>query len=354
MAVAYRLIVLLCICSALLSGCGPKDDQSRTAEFEIDKDFQRGPLAVHVRLDKSSLTIAQTLLLQLEATVEEGYEVTMPEIDEALQQFGLVDWRNLGDRLDENNNLVKTYNYKLEPLISGTFAIPAFVFEFVKTQPDDAEEKTYQLETKPIDIEVTSLLGEDRAELVIADIADVVQLPKKTSPWPIAIVAVVIVAVAVLIVWVRLRRGKSAGIVRIFRPAHEIAYERLSALVAAKLIEAGRLKEFYERISNILRHYIEDRFDLMAPERTTEEFLFELQYTQALSVGDKDSLGEFLRHCDLVKFARHQPTTEQIQKTFDLVKEFIEKTKSDQSRIDVTDMKRTERKAEGTHKAEVA
>ena len=92
-----------------------------------------------------------------------------------------------------------------------------------------------------------------------------------------------------------------------------------------------------ERISDILRHYIEHRFDLRAPERTTEEFLIELQYTDALSESDKGDLGEFLTHCDMVKFAKYSPTTEQIQQTFDLVKSFIEKTKSDETRVDVTD-----------------
>jgi hypothetical protein len=111
----------------------------------------------------------------------------------------------------------------------------------------------------------------------------------------------------------------------------------LKALVEENLVEAGKIKEFYERISSILRHYIEHRFDLRAPERTTEEFLAELKYTEVLSVSDKESLEEFLTHCDLVKFAKHSPATEQIQQTFDLVKDFIEKTKSDESRIDVTD-----------------
>jgi hypothetical protein len=123
---------------------------------------------------------------------------------------------------------------------------------------------------------------------------------------------------------------------RIFKPAHEVAYARLRALVAEDLPGAGRIKEFYERISAVLRYYIEDRFDLRAPERTTEEFLVELRNTDVLSDSDKGSVGEFLSHCDLVKFARHAPTTEQIQQTFDLVRDFIDRTKSSEEQVDVT------------------
>jgi len=107
------------------------------------------------------------------------------------------------------------------------------------------------------------------------------------------------------------------------------------------LVEQGQIKEFYEQISGILRHYIEDRFDLHAPERTTEEFLAELRFAEALGSFDKDVLGEFLMHCDLVKFAKHDPTTEQIQRTFDLVKDFIERTRSDERMIDVTEQVRS-------------
>ena len=135
-------------------------------------------------------------------------------------------------------------------------------------------------------------------------------------------------------------------LVRIFKPAHEIAYERLRALVKDDLVNAGKLKEFYERISDILRHYIEHRFELRAPERTTEEFLIELQWTDVLSGSDKESIGEFLKHCDLVKFAKYNPTSEQIQRTFDLVKDFIEKTKSDERKIDVTGKVETEEAVE--------
>ena len=132
-------------------------------------------------------------------------------------------------------------------------------------------------------------------------------------------------------------RKRKTELIRIFKPAHQIAYERLQALIKKDLIKAGKIKEFYRLISDILRHYIEHRFNLRAPERTTEEFLIELATAEVLGSDDKKDLGEFLKHCDLVKFARHNPSTEQIQKTFDLVKNFIGKTKSEENKIDVTE-----------------
>ncbi|MHC4911584.1 MAG: hypothetical protein ACYTE5_01095 [Planctomycetota bacterium] len=332
---------LLLVCA----GCEKETDtKAEKVEFEIDKVYERGPLTVHVRLDRGKMTIAETVQLELEAAIEPDYEVQMPKVDKLLQSFGIVDWDNLGDKLDPNNNVVSTYRYRLEPFLSGTYAMPAFTFEF--NDSNDIEGKKYELATEPIDVEVTSLLGEQRGELVIADIEDVVKMKQEASyRWIWAVIAVGVIAAGMASLYY-LRSRRLEKLVRIFKPAHEIAYERLRALVKDDLINTGKLKEFYERITDILRHYIEHRFELRAPERTTEEFLVELQRTDVLSASDKESVGEFLKHCDLVKFAKYNPTSEQIQRTFDLVKDFIEKTRSDERKIDVTGKVETEETVE--------
>ncbi|MCK5172022.1 MAG: hypothetical protein KAR47_01440 [Planctomycetes bacterium] len=330
------LMLLCCGLLSLCAGCDkdPADNKTQTA-FEIDKPYERGPLAVHVLVEKAQITIADTVMLRFEATIEAGYEVQMPEVGGVMESFGILDWDNLGDKLDENNNVVKRYQYRLEPFLSGTFQIPAFGFQFHETG-GDPEQEPYVLETEPIDVEVTSLLGEQREGLVIADIEDVVEMPKESMPRWLYVTGLVLIYVLPLVILAYFRRRKIAKVVRIFRSAHEIAYERLRKLVKEDLVTAGRIKEFYERVSDILRHYIEHRFDLRAPERTTEEFLIELADTDVLTASDKSDVGEFLKHCDLVKFAKHSPTTDQIQGMFDLVKSFIEKTKSDRRQVDVT------------------
>lgn len=338
-----KRIVLLAVAGVLALGIGCRRDSDRAeakATFEVDKVYERGPVTVHVRLDKTKITIAETVLLQFEATVGPGYEIQMPKVDEALQDFGLVGWDTSGERLDEKNNVVTTYEYRLEPFLSGKYDIPAFTFTFQDVNEPDTK---HELTSEPIAVEVASLLGEDRANLVIEDIEAVVAMPRKAMTWWVWLLvgAGVAVAVAAGLAWFLLRRAGRLQVQRILQPAHEIAYARLRALVAEKLVEAGRIKEFYERISGILRYYIEDRFDLRAPERTTEEFLDELRRTEVLRSSDKNVLGEFLTHCDLVKFARHAPTTEQIQRSFDLVKDFIERTRSDERKIDVTDRVQT-------------
>jgi hypothetical protein len=262
---SVETILLILLATA---GCHRNPGDQKAKAFEIDKVYERGPLTAHVRLDKTKMSIADTVLLQLEATASSKYQVQMPKVDEALlANFGLVSWDNLGRKLDPNNNVVTTYQYRLEPFLSGKFDIPAFTFKFEDANDPNSK---HEVSSEPIPVEVTSLLGEDRAKLTINDIEGVVDMPAKASWWWLWIVGGAVIA-AVPAVWWLLRRKRIHERVQIFQPAHELAYARLRALVAEGLVEAGRVKEFYERINTILRHYIEDRFDLCAPERTTEE-----------------------------------------------------------------------------------
>ena len=67
-------------------------------------------------------------------------------------------------------------------------------------------------------------------------------------------------------------------------------------------------KPFSILVSDTLRTYLEERFSFHAPDRTTEEFLYELQSTDLLTAEQKHSLADFLSVCDLIKFAKYEPT----------------------------------------------
>lgn len=109
-------------------------------------------------------------------------------------------------------------------------------------------------------------------------------------------------------------------------PPWETALGRLSALEGKGWREAGKLEAYYVELSAILRHYIEDRFDIHAPERTTPEFLSEASGSGALSDEHQRVLASFLRYSDRVKFAKYVPTSEDAARNFADVKKFVEDT----------------------------
>jgi hypothetical protein len=125
--------------------------------------------------------------------------------------------------------------------------------------------------------------------------------------------------------WNRQRKRVAA------QPAFELALERLRA--ARALMQPPTVREFSITVSDIVRSYIEERFQVMAAHRTTEEFLHDLLESpdealtrhRALLVG-------FLRHCDLAKFAGWSLTAEEMEITYESARIFCVVTgKSDPS-----------------------
>ncbi len=343
-------LVLLFAGGGFLAGCDKQEKTAtKPAEFAVDKEYKKGPLTVHVKVDRGEITIADTVRLRLEATIDPQYEVTMPAVGEQLNPYelGLLDFQSFPDQLAEENRLLVQREYVLEPIVSGSYTIPELTFTFTEKQTEPAPQNTeepsgeakasHELRTEAIPIEVTSLVDEKRGDLSIHDIKPVADLPQTHMRLWMGIAVATAALMVVMTALYFLLRKKKEKLIRILKPAHEIAYERLRKLAEEDLIGKGQIKEFYERISDILRRYIEHRFTLHAPERTTEEFLQEARQSQALSEGHKTTLKNFLEHCDMVKFACYAPSTAEIQKTFDLTKEFIETTRLDQCRIDVTE-----------------
>jgi hypothetical protein len=85
-------------------------------------------------------------------------------------------------------------------------------------------------------------------------------------------------------------------------------------------------RPFCIMVSDTIRWYLEERFSFRAPERTTEEFLYELQGTDLLTPDQKTSLGEFLQRCDLVKFARYEPGEPELRDLHDSALRLVEET----------------------------
>jgi hypothetical protein len=80
---------------------------------------------------------------------------------------------------------------------------------------------------------------------------------------------------------------------------------------------------------------VEDRFELRAPELTTEEFLNSVGQSPDFSRDHQQLLREFLRQADLVKFAGVRPAEDDIQRSIDSARRFIEETRENAPLIEV-------------------
>jgi len=327
--------IFVLILFGLLAVCGCRDDSGGGGgvSFDYEKGVKGDGLKVLVRVDRLKVSAVDTLVVEFEAAGATDTVVTFPDLSTGLDDFEVVDTQIVDDRLGDGGEVIKGQRVRLEPMVTGAVSLPAFRFEYVLKGQVEAKE----LVTEAVEIEVSSVLGEKAEDGKIAEIEGVVGLrDSRFLMWwaIIGFIVLAVLAVAAVKIVDRMTRQKYEA-KRVFRTAHEIALRRLKELEGEGFVSAGQLKVFYERVSNILRYYVEDRFNIKAPERTTEEFLNELKFDYTLAVGDKDSLEQFLRHCDLVKFAKHEPDDEQVRLTVDLVRDFIDRTRSDESLVEI-------------------
>jgi hypothetical protein len=81
-------------------------------------------------------------------------------------------------------------------------------------------------------------------------------------------------------------------------------------------------------VSEAIRTYLGQRFQTPSTRRTTEEFLRQMENDTNTPLADhRDLLRHFLQSCDLVKFARYQPTLQELEQVQDRAYSFVTATK---------------------------
>ena len=155
----------------------------------------------------------------------------------------------------------------------------------------------------------------------IRDIKPPVEIPDGLAWlwWTLAVVAVFVLA---SLLW----RHFHKRLARVVTPPPIPAHIRAKRQLADALAYLTQPKIFCTLVSDTARFYLEERFTFHAPERTTEEFLRELSGTKLLLPEQKESLGNFLASCDLVKFAKYEPGENELRELHASALRLIEET----------------------------
>lgn len=156
----------------------------------------------------------------------------------------------------------------------------------------------------------------------IREIAPPIDIPSGLA-WLWWVLAGLAIIIATLLFWRWWRKRATQVPVIPTVPAHVRAKQKLQEALAL----IAQPKPFVIAVSDAARWYLEERFNFRAPERTTEEFLHELQRTDRLTRDQKESLGEFLTNCDLVKFAKYEPGEPELRSLHTSAIRLVDETK---------------------------
>src|SRR3990170_3221950 len=286
----------------------------------------RGTIEAIASVDKDEVTIGDKIKLVIRVKYKDDITIQFPEVGE---QIGVFTINEIGlaktPKREKNEYLIVERDYVLSSYEIGHQTIPSLKIKYKGSHGDG------EVATSEVIIDIKGVLKEGEISGDIKDIHPPVDVPtsfKRLILWiSVGLGVLLLSGIIYGLVCKFKKRSKIQEQQFVRRTPQEIAYELLERLLKEDLIAKGLVREYYYRITNILRHYIEDQFGLLAPERTTEEFLMEMAHANQLDATHKLLIREFLERCDMVKYAKYGPSNLEIKETYDAAKRFIDETK---------------------------
>jgi Domain of unknown function (DUF4381) len=191
---------------------------------------------------------------------------------------------------------------------------------------------------QPLELRITTRVAKvDVSEA--RDRSGIEELPPVPAPqpwWLWLLLAVPLMAIAALLIW-RRRRGRPV----IEPPPGPAALRELEELGRIPASNADDVKRFYMGLSDVLRRYLEKRFQLPATRLTTAEFSAALAKAWPQNGVHQKVLDDILQRCDLAKFAEIIPAPDDSQAVITAVRGFVEATATQTNHRD-TEAQRSE------------
>ncbi|HRY32795.1 MAG TPA: hypothetical protein P5531_07480 [Bacteroidales bacterium] len=278
-------------------------------------------------LDTAEILIGQQVQVKLQLDIARGTAFKWPVFTDTLAAGIEVVSVSEIDTLaaSDASTLKLLQQIRITSFDTGIHEIPPFpFFSEGGAEPGDLLTVTNELflrvNTVPVD-----------TALAIKDIKGVMALPLtfwEVFRWILAGLAVLIIALGVWYYFYRKRKNKPLLLIpaRPALPPHLAALEALEKLRIDKLWQAGLIKEYHTRLTDIVRTYLEQRYHLPAPEMTTWEILEGLE-PHRLPGGAIDNLTAVLQLADLVKFAKEQPLPTQHETSLRMAVDFVNQTR---------------------------
>ncbi|MFN0134974.1 MAG: hypothetical protein ACKVS9_02530 [Phycisphaerae bacterium] len=316
-----------------LVGCGPS---APPPPESVTDSAERGPIKLSVTASPKIVQIAEPIRVVITADAPADFAIELPD-EKSFPEITVAAAPPPGVPLALPDGTLRWQReFTLESYAAGALDIPPTVIKYAKKgDAGETPKLDSELATGSLQVEVRSALTSQDAPTKPRDITALLAVPRRPlKPWEIA--AICAAAVAVLIggyVAYRVIRA------RLLRPPPPIAPEiwalnELATLEREDFFATKRVREFYYRLSEVVRSYIERKFGLAAPEMTTEEFLTRLSRDATALPYDAVKLRVFMESCDLVKYAAWQPTRDDGAGNLSAARAFIDATAAAVARLE--------------------
>jgi hypothetical protein len=282
-------------------------------------------LSVETLLDTNIIAIGDQIDLHYNIEKREGVQLRLPDFSQPLVAGIEIIGNPVIDSTEIENNLWQiNVAVKITSFDTGLYCIPAQPIVFRDRNFSDtllARAAYLMVQGVPIDTTLT-----------VRDIKTIASAPVTLLEILFYVIPIILVALIGYLLYRYLRRRKTNGTVlkplKSEEPAYITALRELDKIKAQKLWQQKHIKDYYTRITYVIRWYIKKRFNIDALETTSDEILRHIK-TENLDNINYVNLESLLNLADLVKFAKGQPDPEENITHLDNAYDFIKKSREE-------------------------
>ncbi len=285
-------------------------------------------ISVEASTDTTAYQVGDYIHLIIKVKAGKNISVNGPAVSDTLAGMDLIS-QQPPQKNDEDNRQSVVYSYTFSKYDSADIVIPPLPV-YYKIKGDTAESSintsSLSFTVRPVKVNVK----ED-----IKDVKEPLKIPVDWK-WIVFWILIGLILLGTAYYLYRRYQKRKAGYVPekivIKIPPHVAALKSLRSLSEKQLWQKGMVKEYHSEITEIIRKYFEERFNLPALEMTSGEAVDELQKragTETIIENTRD----FLSNADLVKFAKYQPLASINEEMMKQAEEIVQKTRKDSKAI---------------------
>jgi hypothetical protein len=287
-------------------------------------------VTVKASIDSTHILIGDQLKLLFEIEKPKDLDIQFPLVPDTFSSnIEVVNRSKIDTTEQENNGREKlTQSLFITSFDSGMHQIPPFYFKLKDgTRLDSAATRALAFQVYGMKIDTTK--GP-------ADIKTVYGAPvtlKEVTPYILGIIliAAILFFIFYYIKWKKKNVPLFSKPEKPAEPAHIIALRELDRIKTQKLWQQEKIKQYYSEVSDTIRAYIQNRFDIPAMEQTSAETLGTFKQKKDLADSNSiDQLQHILSLADLVKFAKYTPLPDDNNLTLMNAYFFVNQTKKEE------------------------
>ncbi len=290
-------------------------------------------VSVEATIDSIQIFVGQQAHVTLTATAKENAKVEFPQfkpMEYITLGVEVLDRQELEQQPQDNGFVSRSMVYTMTSFDDTLYYIPPMTVKI-----DGKPYKSKSLALKVLTIEVDTLHAEQ-----FFGPKDVQDNPFQWSDWELpfwlSVLMLVLLAVAYYF-YLRLRDNKPIishiRIVKRLLP-HQKAMKEIEQIKADKMVSSENSKEYYTKLTDTLRKYIEERYGFNAMEMTSSEIIERLMASQDQKA--LDELRQLFTTADLVKFAKYSTLINENDANLVNAIDFINQTKLENVPVEET------------------